>query len=197
MDAKVLEFERECIKFFAIRRHKHRLRMPADMRRKGNTGDWKRVGSGFYGEAWEHYAYDGLVLKISGPSGWGTDAIYLLEEGPRPDAWPIYAEHCMHNPDKHLPKVYALHRASPFMSWGILKRYREMDSAVFYPGLLQARDALNGYEDGPKWIWPLKQMAGGLNMTIDVHDGNIMVDADTGDWVITDPFSTDAYTPNF
>ena len=113
---KVLEFERECIKFFAMRRHKHRLRMPADMRRKGNTGDWKRIGSGFYGEAWEHYAHAGLVLKISGPSGWGTDG-----EGPRmwakarrmrPDAWPIYAEHCLHHPGKHLPKVYALHRVS-------------------------------------------------------------------------------------
>ena len=200
MDAvKLLEFERECAKFFAIRRHKHSPNTDAGTSEAGHTGAWTRLGTGHYGEAWVHYAYHELVLKISGPAGWGnyTGPRYAAARGRlRPDAWPVYAEHCMNNPSKHLPKVYALHRESPRMTWGILKRYNESQWGAVYPGLSEVKQALYGEDDGPEWLWPLKQMVDGLGMTVDLHGGNIMED-DDGTWIITDPFSTVGTTPKF
>jgi len=34
-------------------------------------GMWTLLGTGYYGEAWAHYEYPDLALKISGPAGWG------------------------------------------------------------------------------------------------------------------------------
>lgn len=52
--------------FFHVRRHKFR----DDAGHIEMYGPWKKLGSGYYGEAWAHDEYPDLVIKISGPAGW-------------------------------------------------------------------------------------------------------------------------------
>ena len=44
-------------------------------------------------------------------------------------------------------------------------------------------------EGAPEWMWPIIGMRGALGMCVDLHSGNVMMDVDTGEYIMTDPFS--------
>jgi hypothetical protein len=69
--------------------------------------------------------------------------------------------------------------------------YQQWDWCTGIDVVELVRGYLQGYvSDAPSWIWPLKQMASGLFMQVDLHGDNIMIDRQTGKVVIIDPFST-------
>ena len=196
MDLKA--FIKEAEAFFAVRRHK--------CREGGDdipTGDWFNLGRGFYGEAWAHEDSE-YVLKISGPAGWGrrhysgthTDVLdameYYVESTPRPDAWPVFARHCMAHPHKHLPTVHHVVQHNERMAWAVMKQYKDWNGITGSDLYHEFKAVLAGKRSAAAmpWMWPLRQMTDGLHFAVDLHTGNVMWDADEGCLVITDPFST-------
>ena len=53
----------------------------------------------------------------------------------------------------------------------------------------QWRDYLDGEQGAPAWMWPIIGMSDALGMSVDLHSGNVMMDMDTGEYIMTDPFS--------
>lgn len=166
-------------------------------RRRGDTrcdseglSGWVKIGSGFFGEAWTHMYFQGLVVKISGRAAFGTDDIYT--EKPSLDGWPTFAQHCQANPHPNLPKILHFERLSVGISFGIMPYYRDIypyvepaDGEV----VSQWRDYLDGGNGAPEWMWPIIGMRGALGMCVDLHGGNVMRDMATGEYIMTDPFS--------
>ena len=182
--ARALAFYRK----FKHRRAKRRGRLFTDT--AGLKG-WSDIGSGFYGEAWSHEDYPGLVVKISGRAGFGVqDAVPSRE--PSLDGWPVFAEHCLANPHPNLPKILHFERLSVGISFGImpyyvpLEPYDDEDDAEI---LDEWRDYLEGCKGSPSWMWPIIGMRAALNMKVDLHEANVMKDPTTGQHVMTDPFS--------
>lgn len=199
MDLKA--FIKEAEAFVAVRRHRCR----ADY---GSTpAAWTMLGSGYYGEAWEHEDFPGLVVKISGPAGWGEDCTgspwvhsamkRRKEDTPRHDAWPVFARHCMAHPHKHLPTVHHFEQLNQRMAWAVLKKYARWSGVTGSDFYHEVRRVLAGEQSSAAWpwMWPLVQMADGLYVSVDLHTGNVMWDADEGCLVITDPFSTTGEGP--
>ena len=181
--ARALAFYRK----FKHRRAKRRGRLFTD--NEGLKG-WSDIGSGFYGEAWSHEDYPGLVVKISGRSGFGVAAVNSRE--PSLDGWPVFAEYCLANPHPNLPKIMYFERLSLGISFGIMPHYVPIDTHVDDEAdeiLREWRDYLEGYGDAPKWMWPIIGMRGALGLSVDLHSGNVMKNPDTGDYIMTDPFS--------
>lgn len=151
---------------------------------------WTKIGSGFFGEAWEHMDFPGLVVKISGRAAFGVDAVH--DEKPQLDGWPTFAQHCQANPHPNLPKILHFERLSVGISFGIMPFYGEIDT---YDGSADAAlvSKWSGYLDGtpgaPAWMWPIIGMRDALGMRVDLHSGNVMRDMDTGECIMTDPFS--------
>lgn len=184
------DFIKECERFVAVRRHK--------MRRNGGRycpellAPWTFLGSGHFGEAWEHVDYPGLVLKISGRAGWGSSRVHS-EYGTdcsRLDAWPVFARHCMAHPHRHLPTVLHVQDVSQGMTWGVLNHlYSSGGYTDKHEFINVCERALAGRNVGPKWLWPLRQMVDALGIEVDVHSGNVMYDIEAGCYVLTDPFS--------
>ena len=191
------EFIKLARAFFYLARSKHRRKNRLPER---THGSWRRLGAGHYGEAWAHRAYPDLVLKISGRAQWGNDEFYfdkfhLYNMKVRLDAWPVFARHCRDNPHPKLPKIMHFEQPSEGMAWAVMPRYEslpDMDMAE-YDRLdnerRMLREMLQGAPYAPEWMWPLRQMAGGLYFQVDLHEGNVMVDPKTGELIITDPFS--------
>ena len=114
----------------------------------------------------------------------------------RHDVWQLFAQHCKDNPHKHLPNIMHFQRVSQGIAWAIMPEYTSSDfastSQICIAGAI--RSALtNGVSDEP-WLWPLISMASGLNTTIDLHSNNWMIDKDSGEVIITDPFSSTGKT---
>lgn len=196
-------FKRAAEEFFHIRRKQRRARV------ENTCSDWRLLGRGHYSEAWAHHQWPDLVLKISGPAGWGADDVWSSYKGkeyvPKMDAWPVFARHCMQSPHMHLPTVYHVEQFSQHMSWGVIERYSVWDYWTSTDGEALAkqnqertwhevaRDILKGHtraDAGWEWMWPLRQMASAMHFTVDLHSGNIMRDTRTGNLIITDPFSS-------
>lgn len=156
---------------------------------KGLSG-WTKMGAGHFGEAWEHEDHPGYVVKISGRAAFGVDALYT--EKPSLDGWPTFAQHCQAHPHPNLPKILHFERLSVGISFGIMPYYGNIDPyGVTADGEIvsQWRDYLDGGKGAPEWMWPIIGMRGALGMRVDLHGGNVMMDMDTGEYIMTDPFS--------
>jgi hypothetical protein len=156
---------------------------------------WCKLGSGYYGVALRHVDYPEYCLKISGRAGWGYNyATSVQDDSRRLDAWPVFAEHCKNNPHEHLPEILHFARVSEAMTWAIMPTY--IDYGEHYARYANHRIneihmMLDGQIDCTEpWLWPLRQMANGMYMEVDLHDGNVMHNPKTNTFVIIDPFST-------
>ena len=151
---------------------------------------WTKVGSGFFGEAWEHEDHPGYVVKISGRAGFGAGDMY--DTKPSLDGWPTFAQHCQAHPHPNLPKILHFERLSVGVSFGIMPRYEEINPSYGSDAdaiVSQWRDYLEGGKGAPEWLWPIVGMGDALCMSVDLHGGNVMMDMDTGEYIMTDPFS--------
>lgn len=166
-------------------------------RRDGETrGDdnglpgWTMLDSGYFGEVWKHDDNPRLVVKISGRAGFGYGEVATSK--PALDGWPTFAQHCQANPHPNLPKILHFERLSVGISFGIMPRYDEInpysndDDADIVSKWL---GYLEGGPGAPAWMWPIIGMRGALCMRVDLHGGNVMRDMDTGEYIMTDPFS--------
>lgn len=154
---------------------------------------WRMLGSGYYGEAWAHEDYAGLVVKISGRAGFGTG--YMRDARPGMDGWPVFAQFCQYSPHKNLPKVHHFERLSLGASFGIMPEYTSISYDYTVKQERQAREwrrMLDGERTPESWLWPLCQMREGLKVGVDLHMGNVMLDEVSGELIITDPFSEGA-----
>ena len=180
MEANVQAFVDKCRRMVAVRRHKLARRDE----RPSSVPGWTLIGTGHFGEAWVHADHPDLVLKISGPAGWGNGYRAYDEDigATNYDAWPVYARYCMQNPGRHLPKIYHLAQVSRGIAWGIMPRYADGDDDI--------RDAARAaLRDGTHGLAGVRQMRDAMALSVDVHSGNVMVCPETGDWILTDPFS--------
>ena len=150
---------------------------------------WTKVGSGFFGEACEHEDHPGYVVKISGRAGFGVGDMY--DTKPSLDGWPTFAQHCQAHPHPNLPKILHFERLSVGISFGIMPYYRSIDPCYVAANEIVSewRDYLDGGKGAPEWMWPIIGMRGALGMCVDLHSGNVMMDMDTGEYIMTDPFS--------
>lgn len=184
------DFIKECERFVAVRRHK--LRRNGAMYCPELFAHWECIGRGHFGEAWEHTAFPGLVLKISGRAGWGASREhgYYGLDCSRLDAWPVFARHCMAHQHMHLPTVLHLQDVSQGMTWGVLRRLHSAHASTgVHEFITSCEGALVGHISGPKWLWPLRQMVDALGVEVDVHRDNVMYDREADCLVLTDPFS--------
>lgn len=158
-------------------------------RGNGYAEGWSLLGAGWFGEAWEHDEYPGLVLKVSGKSGFGHGRTGSRRNPPRADSWQVYAQYCHKHPHEHLPQILHFERINASVAWAIMPKYKRMGYGRNEEYTqAQWREWLNGAHGAPEWMWPIIGMASSLSMTIDLHRGNIMV-RDDGTLVMTDPFS--------
>lgn len=151
---------------------------------------WGMLDYGHFGEVWEHKDNPGCVVKISGRAGFGEGAIYTKK--PALDGWPTFAQHCQAHPHPNLPKIMHFERLSVGISFGIMPYYESIDAyGVSADGEIVSewRDYLEGVKDAPEWMWPIIGMREALGMRVDLHGGNVMMDSDTGEYIMTDPFS--------
>lgn len=198
----VQAFTDEARRFFYVRRRKCRTgNVKAEMHPHDRRWrSWTRIGSGFYGEAWAHDLYPGLVIKISGPSGWGytsTTAVRTYMHcyptkhgGPREDVWPAYAEHCRDNPHPNLLEVLHLERHGGLV-WAVLPRYYPPHDPEV-PLIKKFRDTMargTALSEDDQWMLPLAELAKREHVAVDLHSDNVMKNRITGEIIITDPFS--------
>ena len=182
-EARALAFYRK----LKVRRAQRRGHPWCD--RDGLPG-WKKIGSGHFGEAWEHADHLGYVVKISGRAGFGDNHVH--DEKPRLDGWPTFAQHCQAHPHPNLPKILHFERLSVGVSFGIMPRYEQInayhgsaDGAILFLWWGYLYDKAGA----PEWMWPIIGMRDALHMSVDLHSGNVMKDMDTGEYIMTDPFS--------
>lgn len=155
----------------------------------GHAEGWRMLGNGWYGEAWEHADYPGLVIKVSGRAGFGADESGDKWGIPGSDSWQVYAQYCHKHPHEHLPQILHFERINAAVAWAIMPKYHPLGGGYGEDHTrVQWRDWLNGGHGAPEWMWPIIGMASSLHMTVDLHSGNVMVSAD-GTMVMTDPFS--------
>lgn len=175
------------------RAHAHRRKLKFKRGRAVAEG-WCRLGSGFFGEAWEHADHPGLVVKVSGRAGFGyretanLDTFYSANDLSA-DSWQVYAQYCHKHPHKHLPNIMHFERINAATAWAIMPKYSPY---VAEPGRDFTRAKwqvwLDGGRNAPDWMWPIIGMASSLCMEVDLHTGNVMLGAD-GTLIMTDPFS--------
>ena len=179
------------------RAHAHRRKLKF---KRGNAvaEGWSMLGSGFFGEAWEHADYPGLVVKVSGREGFGLQGAYtfdMIEYGPSPcfDSWQVYAQYCHKHPHEHLPKIMHFERINAAVAWAIMPKYRSYYEHEHETQRLLWKGWLNGDRDAPEWLWPIIGMASSLSLKVDLHGGNVMLDS-ADNLIMTDPFSgTETY----
>lgn len=181
--ARALAFYRK----FKVRRARREGEAWCDER--GLEG-WRLLGSGHFGEAWEHGEQPGYVVKISGRSGFGAGR--SRGHKPQLDGWPTFAQHCQAHPHPNLPKILHFERLSVGVSFGVMPHYADLDpfrEDADCEIVSQWRDYLEGGKGAPEWMWPIIGMRDALGMRVDLHGGNVMMDMDTGEYIMTDPFS--------
>lgn len=180
--------------FVALARaHAYRRKLKFKRGNKYAKG-WHELGRGWFGEAWEHDDYPGLVLKVSGRAGFGSykpgnNAGTPSACTPSADSWQVYAQYCQKHPHEHLPQILHFERINASVAWAIMPKYKRGEGSYREAKIrMQWRDWLNGEHGAPEWMWPIIGMAQALCMTVDLHKGNVMV-KDDGTLVMTDPFS--------
>ena len=78
------------------------------------------------------------------------------------------------------------------ISFGIMPFYGEINPSYGSDAaavLSKWRGYLYGVPGAPEWMWPIIGMSDALGMSVDLHGGNVMMDRDTGGYIMTDPFS--------
>ena len=170
----------------------HAYRRKLKFKRGSYTGSgWSMLGSGWFGEAWEHADYPGLVVKVSGRAGFGRKTsydAYDVDDGLHADSWQVFAQYCHKHPHEHLPKIMHFERINAAVAWAIMPKYRHCSH--YKQDVLRCKWQawLNGERDAPEWLWPIIGMASSLCMEVDLHSYNVMQDSD-GTLIMTDPFS--------
>ncbi len=149
---------------------------------------WRKLGSGLFGEAWEHADYPGLAVKVSGRAGFGMLTEYYAGSELYADSWQVFAQYCHKHPHEHLPKIMHFERINAAVAWAIMPRYMPTSSPQMDELRSKWQDWLNGERNAPEWLWPIIGMASSLCMAVDLHSGNVMLDSD-GNLIMTDPFS--------
>lgn len=175
--------------FYYVRRQRKLQRSSCINLPKG----WREIGSGWYSIVYQHKDYPDLVLKISGPTDWGFGVQDRMRTSSSvsADAWPIFAEHCLANPAPNLPNIIHIERVSQNFTWAVMPKYLPSDtlSSQQIAEFEDVKAELYAAESGRDWLWPIIQMKAAMNMIIDLHDGNVMMDSQTGKFILTDPFS--------
>ena len=173
------------------RAHAHRRKLKYK-RGDGYAEGWCKLGSGWFGEAWEHDDYPGLVVKVSGRSGFGSSP-YDGDDEVIADSWQVYAQYCHNHPHEHLPKIMHFERINAAVAWAIMPKYRPYCEFEHDTQRLRWQGWLNGDRTAPEWMWPIIGMASSLRMQVDLHSGNVMLDS-ADNLIMTDPFSgTETY----
>ena len=172
------------------RAHAHRRKLKF---KRGNAvaDGWSMLGSGFFGEAWEHADYPELVVKVSGRGGFGLDDAYTvirLKYEPCLDSWQVYAQYCHKHPHKHLPNIMHFERINAAAAWAIMPKYKLYHDTPGHYTRMRWHGWLNGERNAPEWMWPIIGMASSLCLEVDLHSENVMIDSD-GTMIMTDPFS--------
>jgi hypothetical protein len=193
------QFIQEARKFFFVRRAKFKRKARSKLT-DFRYGPWRKLGAGYYGEAWAHDDHPALALKISGPQGWGYDYSTAMREqischgGVQADVWPDFAEACMHTPHPNLPEIYHLERHGEYFAWGVMPKYVEYDGAHYsVPAVIDLKRAIATGRAEQYWLTPLLDIARQRGVQLDLHSGNVMMNPDTYEAVITDPFSSNGY----
>ena len=169
------------------RAHAHRRKLKFKRGSCVSPG-WRKLGSGWFGEAWEHADYPGLVVKVSGRAGFGILTEYSADDFLDADSWQVFAQYCHKHPHEHLPKIMHFERINAAVAWAIMPRYMPASSPWMDELRLKWQDWLCGARGAPEWLWPIIAMASSLCMQVDLHSGNVMLDSD-GTLIMTDPFS--------
>ena len=169
------------------RAHAHRRKLQYK-RGDGYAEGWRKRGSGWFGEAWEHADYPGLVVKVSGRGGFSRGASYNHYNYRPADSWQVYAQYCHKHPHEHLPKIMHFERINAAVAWAIMPRYWPYCGDEHEIQRLLWLGWLNGDRGAPDWMWPIINMAESLHLKVDLHSDNVMLDSD-GTLIMTDPFS--------
>lgn len=169
------------------RAHAHRRKLKFK-RGDGHAEGWNKLGSGWFGEAWEHVCYPGLVVKVSGRSGFGVNPSYTADDDIISDSWQVFAQYCHKHPHEHLPKIMHFERINAAVAWAIMPKYRQWNHYKHDVLRRKWQGWLNGDRDAPEWMWPIIGMASSLCMKVDLHRYNVMIDS-AGTLIMTDPFS--------
>ncbi len=169
------------------RAHAHRRKLKYKRGDAASPG-WHRLGAGWFGEAWEHADYPGLVVKVSGRSGFGVDMPYCADDDLVADSWQVYAQYCHKHPHEHLPKIMHFERINAAVAWAIMPKYRTYHHYDHETQRLRWQAWLNGDRNAPEWMWPIIGMAASLCMRVDLHSDNVMLDS-ADNLIMTDPFS--------
>ena len=183
-----MSFSDEFIRLARACAHRRKLKL-----KRGNYAGpgWGMLGSGCFGEAWEHVNHPGLVVKVSGRASFGHRESDTFESASdlTHDSWQVYAQYCHKHPHMHLPKIMHFERINASVAWAIMPKYMPYNPA---PGQDTTRPRwqgwLSGDRDAPEWLWPIIGMASSLCMDVDLHSYNVMQDSD-GTLIMTDPFS--------
>ena len=169
------------------RAHAHRRKLKFKRGSYAGPG-WHKLGSGWFGEAWEHADYPGLVVKVSGRAGFGRKTSYNANDDLYADSWQVYAQYCHKHPHEHLPDIMHFERINAAVAWAIMPKYSTHTHPYDDVLRLKWQGWLNGGRDAPEWMWPIIGMASSLCMQVDLHGGNVMLDRD-GTLIMSDPFS--------
>jgi hypothetical protein len=159
-----------------------------DFRKLAGDEGWVYLSSGHFSRVYAHLEFPDYVVKVSGPAHFGELSRGIPQRRARQDAWPTYAEYCRDNPHKHLPEILHFERMSMSFAWGIMPRYYKAPPTKSGRVASRWHAYLNEEEPAPEWLWPIIGMCRSLNMQIDLHDENVMLDKN-GIMKLTDPFS--------
>lgn len=184
------EFMREARKLFMLRRTKWRKTARSDYE-ANREGRWTKLGSGYYGEAWEHSDHPGFVVKISGVSGWGYDTPGMTTDA-RDDIWQDYAEVCRDNPHPNLPRIMHFERMGR-LAWAIMPAYERYCEGTYEPVVENFKAVMRRERVAEAWMLPMVDLARQPYVAVDLHDENVMYDPESGEVIITDPFSTTGF----
>lgn len=169
------------------RAHAHRRKLKYKRGSYASPG-WRKLGSGWFGEAWEHDNYPGFVVKVSGRAGFGRKTSYDADDDLHADSWQVFAQYCHKHPHEHLPKIMHFERINAAVAWAIMPKYRPQNHYEQDGLRCKWQGWLNGDRDAPEWMWPIIGMASSLCMEVDLHSDNVMLDS-AGNLIMTDPFS--------
>lgn len=197
------EFIREAEGFFHVRRTKWRAtpkRRRMGGKQHGKFGPWNLIGNGCFGEAWQHQEYD-FVLKISGGRYWThlvAEGEYIRKPRFNHDAWQEFAKHCEAHPHPNLPKIhkYVQHgdlawAVMPFYHQGGADRAEHVKLQLMQYAFGYGSEKTAAYNSAEPWVQGLMLLS--IGKQLDIHNGNIRMDLDNDNFIITDPFSDNTY----